>query len=203
MGWRKRRFAPGLNIRPALGPLLLALLLAGAVDGVEARDGSALFEALHRGEAFAIMRHALAPGTSDPAGFVLEDCATQRNLSAEGRRQASEIGARFREAGIETAEVFSSAWCRCQDTARLLDLGPVRDLPQLNSFFEEPERGEAQTAALKRWRAGYVAASPLVLVTHQVNIRALAGVATSSGEIVVARLEPDGKIKVLGTLPPP
>ena len=192
----------GPRVLPALRPLLFALLFAGAVGGAEARDGGALFEALRKGEAFAIMRHALAPGISDPTGFDLDDCTTQRNLSEAGRRQAAEIGARFREGGIEAAEVFSSAWCRCRDTAKLLGLGPVRDLPQLNSFFEEPERREAQTAALKDWLAGHAAASPLVLVTHQVNIRALAGVPTSSGEVVVARLEPDATIRVLGTLPP-
>jgi len=192
----------GPRVLPALRPLLFALLFAGAIGGAEARDDGVLFEALRKGEAFAILRHALAPGISDPPGFDLEDCTTQRNLSDDGRRQAAEIGARFREGGIEAAEVFSSAWCRCRDTAKLLGLGPVRDLPQLNSFFEEPDRREAQTAALKDWLAGHTAASPLVLVTHQVNIRALAGVPTSSGEVVIARLEPDGKVSVLGTLPP-
>ncbi|MGL4404804.1 MAG: histidine phosphatase family protein, partial [Notoacmeibacter sp.] len=27
-----------------------------------------------------LLRHAKAPGTGDPAGFKLDDCATQRNL---------------------------------------------------------------------------------------------------------------------------
>ena len=182
--------------------LLCTLLFVGAVGHAEARDEGALFEALRKGEAFAILRHALAPGTSDPPGFDLADCATQRNLSPEGRRQAAEIGAHFRAGGIATAEVFSSAWCRCRDTAELLELGPVREMPQLNSFFEEPERSEAQTAALKDWLVKHTASTPLVLVTHQVNIRALAGVPTSSGEVVVARLAPDGTVSVLGTLPP-
>lgn len=33
---------------------------------------------------YVLMRHAIAPGTGDPAGFQLEDCSTQRNLSAAG-----------------------------------------------------------------------------------------------------------------------
>ena len=33
------------------------------------------------------MRHALAPGTGDPENFSIEDCATQRNLSPQGRSQ--------------------------------------------------------------------------------------------------------------------
>ena len=189
-----------LGTRRAL--LLCALLLVGAGGRADAGDDGALFEALRQGEAFAILRHALAPGTSDPPGFDLEDCATQRNLSEAGRRQAAAIGARFRAGGIAAAQVFSSAWCRCRDTAELLGLGPVGELPELNSFFEERERAAAQTAALKSWLAGQTKAAPLVLVTHQVNIRALAGVPTSSGEVVIARLDAKGEVSVLGTLPP-
>ena len=38
-------------------------------------------------------------------------------------------------------------------------------------------------------------------MTHQVNIQALAGVNTSSGEMVVAKKQPDGTLRVVGTLP--
>ena len=41
----------------------------------------------------AILRHASAPGTGDPASFRLDDCTTQRNLDARGRGQARKIGA--------------------------------------------------------------------------------------------------------------
>lgn len=47
----------------------------------------------------ALMRHALAPGTGDPAGFDPDDCTTQRNLDARGRDQARRIGAALRAAG--------------------------------------------------------------------------------------------------------
>jgi hypothetical protein len=39
-----------------------------------------------------LFRHSLAPGVGDPANFKLNDCSTQRNLSAEGREDAKEIG---------------------------------------------------------------------------------------------------------------
>ncbi len=184
---------------PILKALAFVLLLALPVT-VEAGDDDALWEALRTGEAFAIMRHALAPGTSDPPGIDLDDCATQRNLSDDGRRQAAETGARFRERGIATARVFTSAWCRCKETAELLGLGPVELLEPLNSFYEHRARRDPQTNALKAWLAGDTDAAPLVLVTHQVNIRALTGKSTSSGEMVVVRKEPDGGLKVLGKL---
>ncbi len=67
-----------------------------------------------------ILRHAEAPGVGDPPGFRLGDCATQRNLNESGRRQAQALGARLANAGVTTAQVYSSQWCRCLETARLL-----------------------------------------------------------------------------------
>ena len=32
-----------------------------------------------------MLRHANAPGTGDPPGFRIDDCATQHNLDAVGR----------------------------------------------------------------------------------------------------------------------
>ena len=185
---------------PALKMALLFFFLVGVVRPANAEDTKTLWEAVRLGNAFAMMRHALAPGTGDPENFKLNDCRTQRNLSDQGRKQAEAIGERFRKNGIERAAVFSSAWCRCQDTADRLRLGPVRTFAPLNSFFGVPERRGPQTTALRDWLASYRIDQPLVLVTHQVNIGALTGTYTRSGEIVVARLGPDGKITVLGKL---
>ena len=176
----------------------LAMLLgAGAAH---ANDSEKLWEALRQGTAFAIMRHALAPGTGDPANFKVGDCSTQRNLSDTGRKQAREIGDRFRSNGITSANVFTSQWCRCRETAELLALGPVKELPSLNSFFQKFERREVQTKALREWLSKDRPKGPLVLSTHQVNISALTGSFTSSGEIVVAQIEGDGTVKVLGSI---
>jgi len=146
------------------------------------------------------MRHALAPGFADPVGFDVDDCSTQRNLSAEGRSQARAIGEKFRGAGIRAADVYSSAWCRCLDTARLLGLGPVEKLDALNSFFQARERRDAQTRDLEAFIQARTSNTPLVLVTHQVNISALTGRATRSGETIVATLDADGKVEVLGSI---
>ena len=102
----------------------LGLLLPIAAACAET-DEAALWAALREGGHVALMRHAIAPGVGDPAGFRLDDCTTQRKLSAQGRAQARAIGERFRANGIATAAVFSSQWCRCLDTARELALGEV------------------------------------------------------------------------------
>lgn len=161
---------------------------------------SLLWQALQRGDHFAMLRHATAPGIGDPANFAIGDCTTQRNLSEAGREQARRIGVRFRENGITDAEVFSSQWCRCHDTAELLGLGAVTGLPVLNSFFRNNEREEQQTAELRRWLAASDTGKPLLLVTHQVNITAITGVFPDPGELVIVRRAPDGTLAVAGTI---
>lgn len=181
-----------------------------------AQASDTLYAAIREGRAVAMMRHAIAPGGGDPSDFRIDDCSTQRNLSQEGREQARRIGEAFRNNGIDKARILSSQWCRCVDTAELLMLGEVEELPALNSFFEARENGPEQTRALREFLLANTSPErnlelplselppselPLVLVTHQVNITALTGVFPQSGEVVVFSLAEDGKVEVLGSLP--
>ena len=145
----------------------------------------------------AVVRHAHAPGTGDPASFTLDDCATQRNLGARGRQQAREIGAAIRAAGAIVDRVLTSQWCRCRDTARLLDLGPVEDLPALNSFFRNPARADRQTADLRQFLSGLPPGAAVVLVTHYVNIKSLTGRGVASGEVLLLEIGRAGTISVV------
>ena len=159
--------------------VLFATLPASASETVLARLGEP--------EVHAIMRHALAPGYSDPANFDVEDCSTQRNLDARGRAQARRAGEMIRAAGVRIDEVWSSRWCRCLDTAREMQLGSVREVEALNSFFENRSDGPAQNEELKALLDTVATGDTVFLVSHQVNISALLGTATGSGEIVVFR----------------
>ena len=70
-----------------------AVLMAGAPTVfAQASPGEEAWDALAQGGNVVLMRHAIAPGGGDPPGFRLDDCATQRNLSEEGRAQARRIG---------------------------------------------------------------------------------------------------------------
>ena len=182
--------------------MLVMIIGAGPAPATERGDVAPLWRALATPGHIALMRHALAPGTGDPAHFDVGDCATQRNLSAAGRSQAARIGAGFRAQGIAAARVMTSQWCRCRDTARLLGFGPVTELPALNSFFRRGERRDGQTRELESWLAEQSLDKPLVLVTHQVNITALTGVYPASGDIVVLRRRADGGLDVLGSISP-
>lgn len=173
---------------------LLTSLVALAAGRAFAADP---WKDLRNGQSFVLLRHALAPGTGDPPDMRIGDCSTQRNLSAEGRQQAQRIGLLFRENGISEAEVYSSQWCRCLDTANLLGLGAVTQEPLLNSFFAEPGKRQPQTEALKAWlHKRPPKPMPLVLVTHQVNITGLTGIVPGSGELLFASLAADGGVTV-------
>jgi len=193
-----------LNLRRMAYAILgLAVLAVSAVSATTpARASDEVAAKLAEPGHIAIMRHALAPGGGDPANFTLDDCSTQRNLSEAGRRQARRTGDFLRSVGVEQARVFSSQWCRCLDTAELLDLGPVEELPALNSFFEARSRGPEQTQTLREKIAGMDLSQPVVMVTHQVNITSLTSVFPSSGEIVVLRRLDDGEVDVVGTVDP-
>ncbi len=187
--------------------ILLALLACvrflstASGQGAAATGEQALWQAIASGGHVVLMRHALAPGVGDTPGFRLERCDTQRNLSAEGRRQAIAIGKRFRRNGAGDVRVHSSRWCRCLDTARLLALGEVVAEPSLDSFFAGRGSEPEQTRAVRELAHGAASGRSLLLVTHQVNITALTGEVPGSGEMLVLR--PDGKrLVLLGRIAP-
>jgi len=121
------------------------------------------WDALSEPGAIAIMRHALALGTGDPASLTIGDCSTQRNLD---------------ERGLTFDTVLSSQWCRTRETADLLDLGPVMEALPINSFFRDFSTRDQQTAETLELIAE--TDGRLMLVTHQVNISALTGKSTRS-----------------------
>ena len=187
-----------MNLYRMLATTLTALLLGSSYTPASADDlGTRLQAPGH----VLMLRHALAPGFGDPENFRVDDCATQRNLDDTGRRQARAIGDWLRARGVPSATLFSSQWCRCLETARLLDLGPVTELPALNSFFQLAETREPNLTALRTHLAGLPRVGGLViLVTHQVTISAIAGTGVGSGEAVLLELRPEGAFAAVGRL---
>jgi phosphohistidine phosphatase SixA len=183
---------------------LLCVLVTTAVAMIavaHARAEDAAWAALREPGAVLIVRHAeTVPGVGDPPGFRLDDCATQRNLSVQGRAQAAAMGRKLAEQGIAVTRVESSRWCRTADTARLaFPRLEVVFLEALNSFFEDRSAATGQTRTLRDRIAEWKGPGVLVLVTHQVNISALTGRPTAVGEAVVLR-PAGGDVRVLGTV---
>jgi phosphohistidine phosphatase SixA len=163
-----------------------------------------VWQKLRTGRGYAILlRHALAPGTGDPAGFRLGDCSTQRNLSLEGRRQAIAIGAQWRRERLPIDRVLTSRWCRARDTARLLAVGTVTAYPDFDSSFTVSSTVAQRRTAKVRGIITRHRDQPgvLVLVGHQVNITALTGMVPSSGAAVVVKATSAGTLRVIGMLP--
>ena len=151
---------------------------------------------LQDGQHALLMRHADAPGFGDPAGYIVTQCATQRNLGDYGKRQAKAIGIWLTNQGIQKAEVFSSPWCRCLDTATLLNKGPVKIEPSLGSFFDDMSLEKRQTKALEAFVKNELAKqskTPLILVTHHVNIEAFTGQVVGVGDMVLVKVNKNGE----------
>jgi phosphohistidine phosphatase SixA len=150
--------------------------------GARAAEDDAFARAVRDGRCAVVFRHAqTVPGIGDPAGFDLATCSTQRNLGDEGRTQARRIGQWFVAQRLKPLAVRSSAWCRCQETARLA-FGTVEVLPPLNSTFDDAALSPAATARLREALRVIPAPGFEVWVTHQVNISALTGRFAASGE---------------------
>ena len=179
----------------------LCLTLVIFLESGEEIFAKDLWNALKSGNHLVLIRHALAPGFGDPDHFNLKDCNTQRNLNDVGRHQSRKVGDLFRSNGIQSAVVKSSQWCRCLETARLLDLGAISELPYLNSFFNNNKREHIQTEGIIQWIKNASLDTPTVLVSHFVNIAALTGKGPEPGEVVFVQRLTDGSIKVIGSIP--
>lgn len=172
-----------------------------AANALAAASDTELAMRLQQGGHVLLLRHAEAPGFGGPPQFSADDCATQRNLDARGRAQAAAIGEWLRRHGVRDARVYSSQWCRCLETGRLLALGPVTPLPALNSLFDRAQERERSLAELNAFFAGQPADGPLlVLVTHFANIQAVTGSGVGSGEAVLLQLQASAPPRVVGRL---
>lgn len=167
---------------------LASIAMSAAVPTARAAATDAE-RALQAGACVLLLRHAVTvSGIGDPPDFRLDQCATQRNLSDEGRQQSIRLGQWFNRRELKPRAVLSSAWCRCRDTATLA-FGDAVVWSALNSTFGDRLRQPDQSAVLRQALARVPAGQFEVWVTHQVNIAALTGEGPSMGEgmIVDAR----------------
>jgi broad specificity phosphatase PhoE len=176
--------------------ILFCFLLCCSLSAQAGDRAGGLADTLRSPGYLLLMRHAYAPGVGDPVGYRLDDCATQRNLDAQGLAQATRTGDWLKRQGVGNALVYSSVWCRCRDTAKALELGSFGIEPSLASFFDQPEQAGAATAALSRFIARTMKSKgdrALILVTHHVNIRDFAGPNIGSGDMVLVKVDAQGR----------
>ncbi|MDP3824669.1 MAG: histidine phosphatase family protein [Burkholderiales bacterium] len=182
-------------MRRAIAAALLLLALRGA------HADEPLWNLLKGGGQVVLMRHALTtPGVGDPEGMRLGDCATQRNLSDEGRAHARQVGEAFRARAIPVAQVLSSPWCRCLETAGLAFGTEPQSSPALGNLFGRGDPQGRQVAQMRLLVSRKPSGGNLVLVSHGSTILALTGVSPATGEMVVVTPQGDGRFVVAGRL---
>ena len=156
-----------------------------------------LINQLEDGGKLIFIRHAYAPGNGDPAGFNLNDCSTQRNLSEDGRKQAQRIGEFFNKNKIEIDKVLSSEWCRCKETAKIAFKNYSTN-SFLNSFYSSKfsKNKDKQVKAFNYYIKNLESKKNLIFVTHYVFISEVLNYGPSSGEIVVS----DKNLNIIGSI---
>ena len=156
-----------------------------------------LINQLEDGKKLIFIRHAYAPGNGDPTNFNLDDCFTQRNLSAKGRKQAQLIGDFFTKNKIEIDKVLSSEWCRCKETAKIA-FKNFSTNSFLNSFYSSKfkKNRDKQVKELNTYIKNLKSKKNLIFVTHYILISEVLNYGPSSGEIVVS----DRNFNIVGSI---
>ena len=147
------------------------------------------------------LRHALAPGfdaKGEPEKFKIDDCSTQRNLNSVGIDQAIELGKIFSESGLIFKKIYSSQWCRCMETAKLLKLGKVFPEVSLNSGFRGIYKKEISLAKLSKLLDELKNKDGLFLmVTHYGTISTVTGIVVDSGAAVAYNVKTKSSLELL------
>jgi len=185
----------------ALAAVAALLLAAGAAGSPSPR----LVEQLKSGGLVLVLRHAATDQSKQDEDPVdLADCTTQRNLSAEGRAQAREIGSGVRRLHLRIGTVLTSRFCRTRETARLaFGRGKVEPalLNTINAAHDAAWR--AQIRAARSLIGTRPAAGTLtVLVTHGIVVSDATALTLEEGETLVFRPLRNGRFRLVGRIAP-
>lgn len=135
----------------------------------------------------------VAEGT--PPALGRADCIDKRPLSRHQRNHARAVGRMFERSGIHLDLILSSRWCQAIATSQLLKLRPVTEEPILNLLGED---ADAQVEATLDLMDGIRPKESALMVTHGANIKAVTGLDTQPGEVVVVRLKPGQDLEIRG-----
>lgn len=168
-----------------------------------------LLAALRGGGYILYMRHGPTDSTERAkerenlrsGRFRLDDCATQRNLTPEGREKVRAAGRAFRGFEIPVGVVLASRYCRTLETARLFHSEPVA----ADDLTPDPVGGEPGRAAAlgARLMEAPAPGTNVLIVAHGGMMKALQGTQPNQGEMLVYRYanvpdqeRPAGRVKL-------
>jgi phosphohistidine phosphatase SixA len=164
-------------------------------------NGPDLVRALRDGGYVVFLRHAATDQQqADTDRTNLANCATQRNLSPEGRKMAHEIGEAFRKLRIRVGKVLTSPFCRTVETG-VIAFGKHEKAEALRFAMGLDQVQRARYTDEVRRMLGTVPAkgTNTVLVSHHGNLKEAAGIwPKREGDAHVFRPRPDGTFEHVG-----
>lgn len=149
-------------------------------------NAAQLAAALRQGGLVIFLRHAATDRShEDDAHVVIENCATQRTLSALGRAQAEGIHGAIKRLRLPIGAVRASPYCRAADTARLAFGYMLLD----NDLLPPTGPNAKQHLAAVRRLLGTppIPRQNAVLVGHGDTIKALLNLDLEEGEMLIVR----------------
>ena len=174
------------------GVLFAAQLVGGTTPKL---SGQGLINELQKGGYIIYFRHGTTSdfGEKDVEDKVLNDCAIQRNLSAEGQAQTKEIGAAFRNLHIPIGAVYSSPYCRCLDTAKNI-FGKGEKSPALHFAIQldNAKRVNVTEQLLDLLGTMPTPGTNVAMVSHTANLQEAVGI-WPKPEGVAHIFKPEGK----------
>ena len=93
--------------------------------------------------------------------------------------------------GVLFEKIFSSEWCRCIETANLMDIGEITMFSGLNSYFQDHYDKKETLRKLMQKLEHLDVKNRILMVTHQVVISSVTGINVASG-VAVAYSSTDG-----------
>jgi phosphohistidine phosphatase SixA len=190
--------------RPARVFAVVSMAAALVLPSGEAAN-SALGDQLRRGGVVLVIRHAATDFSKPDRNPVdLRDCRTQRNLSAEGRRDARRIGQGARRLQLRIGPVLSSPFCRTRATARLAFGRATVNSALLNTITANHDAvWRRQIRAARRLFGTKPAAGRVtVLVTHGSVVGDATGRTLEEGETLVFRPFGGARFRLVGRILP-
>ncbi len=182
----------GLGHGPAAQADASGLPPAQAAGFVERPADAQTLDQLRRGGFVLYLRHGATDNTRPDraAGVDLNDCATQRPLTAEGRRMAAHVGEAVRKARIPIAEIRISPLCRVRDTAAGAFPGLPHTIdPQLmyTANLTDAEKAPIIDHTRRLLSAPVSAGSNRLLIAHAPNLMDLIGYFPKEATLVIFR----------------
>jgi len=185
---------------------LLQVALADPAPFQEQAVDAGLLREVRKGGYVLYLRHG-STDTSRPdraPQVDLNDCATQRPLTAEGLALARRIGVFIRAAKLPVGDIFSSPLCRAKESAQAaFGHFEVDNKLMYTANMTDAEKAPVVAGTRKLLSMPVAAGSNRLLVAHAPNLMDLMGYFPKpEGTLVVFRPQGEGRFEYLGSVRP-